>query len=150
MDLKGFSHDRIRKAPHNGRRGHPDGWIGHPHCAGLLGRAVTENCGYAVQAIRHSLRAACFQIEPAFANDPYRTWGQIISRLPRGEKPTDLPVLRSTNFQFVINLKTAKELGLTVPANLLNVADEVIESNCYLLRCMSPDVALSGPMITLG
>jgi hypothetical protein len=57
--LKGFSHDRIRKAPHNGRRGHPDGWSGHPHCAGLLGRAVTENHGYAIQAIRYSSRAAC-------------------------------------------------------------------------------------------
>jgi hypothetical protein len=57
--LKGFSHDRIRKAPHNGRRGHPDGWSGHPRCAGLLGRAVTENHGYAIQAIRYSLRAAC-------------------------------------------------------------------------------------------
>jgi hypothetical protein len=47
----GFDHDRIRKAPHNGRRGHPDGWSGHPHRAGLLGRAVTENHTYAIQAI---------------------------------------------------------------------------------------------------
>jgi hypothetical protein len=47
--LKGFSHDRIRKAPHNGRCGHPDGWSGHPRCAGLPGRAVTENHGRAIQ-----------------------------------------------------------------------------------------------------
>jgi hypothetical protein len=46
-----------------------------------------------MQTIRYSLRADCFQTEPAFANDRYRTWGQIISWLPRGEKPTDLPVL---------------------------------------------------------
>jgi len=63
----------------------------------------------------------------ASVQDGYRQVGVYTGRVLRGEKPTDLPVLRSTNFQFVINLKTANELGLTVPANLLNVADEVIE-----------------------
>ena len=92
-----------------------------------LGRASARHTVPTMGAYRDFTRAGGLMSYGSDLADAYRRVGVCAARILKGEIPRDLPVTQSTKVEFVINLTTAKALGLTIPPTLLAIADEVIE-----------------------
>lgn len=110
----------------------------------IAGLAVAADAFFSSRAERLALLAAKYSVPAVYSLREYVDAGGLMSygaslseashqaglltgRILKGQKPADLPVIQSTKFEFIINLKTAKALGITIPAGVLAIADEVIE-----------------------
>jgi putative ABC transport system substrate-binding protein len=111
-------------------RERPDALFVDSSFGGRQARLLTLTASHRIPAsypLRDDVADGGLMSYDADLSETVRLASVYIARILSGAKPADLPVVRSTKFRFVINLKTAKALGLTVPRRLLALADEVIE-----------------------
>ena len=94
--------------------------------ASILERARTHRLPAIVDQREYAEAGGLIAYGASF-DDMYRRAAYYVDRVLKGTKPADLPVERPTKFELVINLKTAKVLGLTIPPSMLARADEIIE-----------------------
>jgi len=104
--------------------------VNDPMLSSYRGQIASLAARHAIPAIysnREFAEAGGLMTYGTNLSDVYRQVGIYTGQILKGAKPADLPIVQSTKFEFVINLKTAKTLGLSLPSGLLSIADEVIE-----------------------